>query len=272
MTSNPGRAGLQRLIVFRFHTAFGLCLNRLEHLRRFNPGVPIYGLYGGEPAGLAEARGSLAGYLEHVWEVPAADALWKWRHGDLSLLRWYRELGRTLAFDVLHLTEWDLLVLGNLDEIYGAAGSDGVALAGLTPLEQIQAHWTWTTRPVAASRWALFRELVRERHGWEGPYLACQGPASVFSRAFLDRYSREDPPDLVHEELRVPLYAQVLGFPVTPLPHIYRTIRDPVDMQFFNCEKQAIEERTIRGELAKADGRRVFHPYYDTFDLGPAQA
>lgn len=270
MSSNPPGAGLRRLIVFRFHTAFGLCLNRLEHLRRFNPGVPIFGVYGGEPKGLAEARRSLAGHLEHVWEVPATDPSWKWRHGDLSLQRWYRELGRTLDFDVLHLLEWDLLVLASLGDIYGAAGSDGVALAGLTALEQIEAQWTWTSHPRAAGRWALFRELVQERYGWKGPYLACQGPAGVFSRAFLDRYSREDPPDLVHEELRVPLYAQALGFPVTPLPHIYRTIKDPVEMRFFNCEKQAIAEGTIRAELAKVGGRRVLHPFYDPFHIGPA--
>jgi hypothetical protein len=271
MTSSPEGRPLQRVIVFRFHAAYGVCRNRLDHLRRLNPGVPIFGLYGGESAGFAEARRSLSGHLEHVWEIPATEAAWKWRHGDLSLLRWYRELGQQLSFDVLHLTEWDLLVLGTLDDVYGAAGSDGVALAGLTPLERIQSTWPWTSRPLGVSRWAQFRELVRERHGWQGPYLACQGPASVFSRAFLDRYSLEDPPDLVHEELRVPLYAQALGFPVTPLPDIYWTINDPVDRQFFNCDKQAIEERVIRGELAKADGRRVFHPFYDIFDLVPAR-
>jgi hypothetical protein len=37
-------------------------------------------------------------------------------------------------------------------------------------------------------------------------------------------------------------------------------------MPFFSCEKQAIAESAIRAELAKAGGRRVFHPFYGVFE------
>jgi len=55
---------------------------------------------------------------------------------------------------------------------------------------------------------------------------------------------------------------------VAGLPHIYREIKDPKEMEFFKCEKLLIEERTIRSELLKPLGRRVFHPYRKPFWLG----
>jgi len=177
------------------------------------------------------------------------------------MLMWYRQEGRQLAFDMLHLVEWDLLLLASLDRIYGETGRNGVALTGLTPLERIQGHWYWTSVEPYAAQWRQLRERVRARHGWDGPYFACQGPANAFSKAFLERYSQEEIPELVHEELRLPLYAGALGFEVAGLPHIYREIKDPGEMKFFNCEKLAINQLRIRWELLKPSGRRVFHPY-----------
>ncbi|WP_005036347.1 hypothetical protein [Holophaga foetida] len=71
----------------------------------------------------------------------------------------------------------------------------------------------------------------------------------------------------MHDELRIPLYAGALGFEVAALPHIYREIKASEEMQFFNCKKIPVRESTIRRELAKPDGRRVFHPCARRFRL-----
>jgi hypothetical protein len=259
---------LKRVILFRFHGSLDICENRLEILRRLNPGTSIIGLWGGDRAGLQKARKALAPHLEGIWDIPVESSLWKWQHADLALLMWYRHEGRHIPFDMLHLVEWDLLLLASLDRIYEEAGRNGVALTGLTPLERLQHDWYWTSVEPYASQWRQLQRHVREQYGWHGPFFACQGPANAFSKAFLERYSREDVPELVHEELRLPLYAQALGFEVAGLPHIYREIKDPVEMEFFNCEKLLIKERTIHSELLKPLGRRVFHPYRERFRLG----
>jgi hypothetical protein len=259
---------LKRLILFRFHGSLDICANRLELLHRFNPGTRIIGLWGGDRSGLQEARQVLASCLEYIWDIPVESPHWKWQNGDLSLLMWYRQEGRHIPFDMLHLVEWDLLLLASLDRIYGETGREGVALTGLTPLERIQQNWAWTSAEPHATEWRQLREHVRDRYRWDGPHFACQGPANAFSKAFLERYSQEDIPELVHEELRIPLYARVLGFEVAGLPRIYREIKDPKEMKFFNCESQLIKERVIRWELLKPWGRRVFHPYRKCFHLG----
>ena len=258
---------MKRIILFRFHNSLDICANRLELLHRFNPGTSIIGLWGGDSSRLQEAREALAPHLEYIWNIPVESSEWKWQHADVSLLMWYRQEGRHLLFDMLHLVEWDLLLLSSLDRIYGKKGRNGVALTGLTPLECIQQNWYWTSAEPCASEWRQLQQQVRERYGWHGPYFACQGPGNVFSKAFLERYAQEEVPELVHEELRIPLYAQALGFEVTGLPRIYRVIKDPHEMQFFNCEKLLIQESTIRRELRKPWGRRVFHPYRESFRM-----
>jgi len=256
---------MRRLILFRFHRNFDVCLNRLKLLRRLNPGIPIHGFYGGESSDLEEARRQLAPYMQEIWEIPVASGEWKWKNGDIAIQQWYRSRGKDLEFDVLHTVEWDLLILAPLNEVFGDAGFKGVALTGVTPLDRIGATWHWTSVEPAASEWVKLKEHLRVSRGWNGPYVACQGPASVLSREFLEAYAREDVPELGNEEVRMAIYAQALGFGVTPLPHIYREIQDPVEMEFFNCECIPISGKTIRRELKKADGRRVFHPYMKRF-------
>lgn len=260
---------MKRIILFRFHGSLDVCANRLELLHRFNPRAPIIGLWGGDGTGLQEARQKLSSRLEYIWDIPVHSSLWKWQHADLSMLAWYRSEGRDLPFDMLHLVEWDLLLLASLDRIYGTMGRRGVALTALTPLARVPHDWHWTSVEPYATQWHQLQEHVFDRHGWQGPHYACQGPACAFSKAFLERYSREEVPELANEELRIPLYALALGFKVTGLHRIYRAIMDPRDMVFFNCEKQAIKESAIRRELSKPWGRRVFHPYREPWGISP---
>ncbi len=256
---------MRRIILFRFHDSLEVCANRLELLHRFNPGSTIIGLWGGNRAGLPAARQALASRLEHIWEVPVESPHWKWQNADLVLQLWHRHEGWRVPFDVLYLFEWDMLVLASLDQIYGDAGRNGLAMTGLTPMERVQHTWYWTTAEPYATHWRQLQGHVRERYGWNGPHFACHIGGGAFSKAFLDRYALEDVPALGNDELRLPLFAQAMGFPLQGLPHIYREIMDPTEMEFFNCEKMPIQEDRIRAELRSPAGRRVFHPYRGIF-------
>jgi hypothetical protein len=64
---------------------------------------------------------------------------------------------------------------------------------------------------------------------------------------------------IAHDELRLPLFAQILGFPV-----VDNGLRGPWrgerEHEFFHFRAREIELETIRAELAKPGGARAFHP------------
>jgi hypothetical protein len=69
--------------LFWFYADFDVCENRLRLLRLFNPGLPIYGLYGGSAEDVEEARRRLGPLLDDFYAYGGAEpAAWKWRHGD----------------------------------------------------------------------------------------------------------------------------------------------------------------------------------------------
>jgi len=39
---------MKRIILFRFHTNVDICKNRLRLLKKYNPEVKIFGLFGGQ--------------------------------------------------------------------------------------------------------------------------------------------------------------------------------------------------------------------------------
>ncbi len=88
--------------------------------------------------------------------------------------------------------------------------------------------------------------------------MACFGPGPCLPRGFLERYSAIDVPELCHEELRWPLFAQVLGFQLADTG--FRSWHDAQADRFFNMTGRPIDASTIVAELEKPDGGRVFHP------------
>ncbi|WP_020136343.1 hypothetical protein [Streptomyces sp. 351MFTsu5.1] len=259
---------IKRLVVFRFHRDPLVCRARVELIRRLNPGVPVHGLFGG-PGGARGAAFRLAGR-----RVLGLDALyvsrhsgpWNWKNGDLVLLDWYRETGHRLPFDVLHFIEWDLLLTEPLERAYAGVPAGAVGLTAPTPLSVIGDDWRWTAGQHEAREWGELLAFARTRYGYgcdDGhdpvPH-GCLGDGPCFPRAFLDDYAAADPPALGNDELRYPLFAQLLGYPVADTG-FRRAWHSPADDPYFNAlGDRNIEVATIAAELAKPDGRRAFHP------------
>jgi hypothetical protein len=243
----------RRLVVFRFHKAPLVCRSRVALLRRLNPDVPIYGLFGGR-----SVLGKRLVGLDGLYSSPAP-ADWNWKHSDLVLARWYRDVGHTLPFDVLHLVEWDLLLAASLDKLYASVPDDAVGLTALTPTSQLEAEWTWLRRDENRREWEALLARARDEWAYDGVPHGCVGPGPCFPRSFLEAYAQIDPPVLCNDELRLPLFAQILGFSIvdTRLRGPWRGEReDP----FFRFRAQEIELSAIKAELAKPDGWRAFHP------------
>lgn len=97
----------------------------------------------------------------------------------------------------------------------------------------------------------------------ETPY-GSLGPGFCFPKSFIDKFSKLRIPEYVHDELRLPLYGQILGF-LFKDTGFYRKGFDKNEYNCFNCighNKHKILITTIINELNKPRGRRVFHPYY----------
>jgi hypothetical protein len=225
-------------------------------LRRLNPGVPVYGLSGGRRLPAAVLR-QIVG-LDDVY-VSRGSERWNWQHGDLALTAWYRAAGSHLDFDVLHVVEWDLLLAAPLETLYSSVPPGTVGLTALTPIAELEDEWTWLRKAEPRREWEELLAIAREKWGYDGEPYGCLAAGPSLPRAFLDAYAAADPPALANDELRVPLFAQILGFELadTCLRGPWRGEREH---DLFHLRAHEIELTTIRAELAKSDGARAFHP------------
>jgi hypothetical protein len=232
-------------------------------LRDLNPGVPIYGLFGGSTATLKLAAKRILA-LDGLY-ASRASPQWNWQHSDLVLAAWYREAGYRIPFDILHVVEWDLVLLEPLESLYSSVPDRAVGLPALTPTAELEQEWTWLRRAENRRQWEALLSHVRAEWGYDDVPFGCVGPGACFPRAFLEAYAGVDPPVLCNDELRLPLYAQILGFPLadTGLRGPWRGEReDP----FFHFRAHEVALGDIKAELAKPDGWRAFHPVRSRVD------
>lgn len=239
---------------------------RVRLLRTLNPDVPV--------CGLLSAAGRLPspafGFAGKA--VLGLDSLYRSRprgrrspdDGDLALAAWYRDVGCGMTFDVAHLIEWDLLLLDSLERVYASVPAGAVGLTALTTLSEVQHECGWLRRPNGGRQWERVLSYARAVWTYDGVPHACWRPGACFSRSFLERYAAIEPPELCHPRLRVPLFAQILGFPLADTG-FRRGWHDPDEDRFFNRDGREIETFAIGTELAKADGRRAFYPVRATF-------
>jgi len=81
----------------------------------------------------------------------------------------------------------------------------------------------------------------------------------------LEDYSDLYLPELCHDEIRFPLVAQLLGYPLFNTG-FFKKWSSEEEYKYFNCDRQPIDSQIICNELA-SNGRKVFHPFFEIFDL-----
>src|SRR5450759_351978 len=77
-------------------------------------------------------------------------------------------------------------------------------------------------------------------------------------KSFLEKYSAIEIPELGNDELRLPLFSQILGFKLYDTG-LKKEWFDKKEEEFFNCYKFYISSSSITKELARPSGRRAFH-------------
>jgi hypothetical protein len=267
VTDYPTAPRSTRIVLFHFYSLIDLCRSRVALLQLFNPGVRIFGLYGGPGDMVREARALEACGIEHVHYDPRRLPAWNWKNTDLAVAGWYRDVGRSVSFDRLDVVQWDLLFFAPLDRVYPVVPKDAVALSGLVPLADVAHIWAWTVDERFAGESAAFVARIREQFGERVALYACVGPGYSLSQAFLERYVRLDVDDVGHDELRLPVFAQIVGVELVDTGFYPRWVDADVE-RTFNADAAEIDPSVVASELAQPYGRRVFHPCRERFDAG----
>jgi hypothetical protein len=261
-------------VLFWFYADFELCRERLALLRAFNPETPIYGLYGGPLEQAAEARGAVGDQLDDFYAFPEPRTpQWKWLHGDRLVAAWARDRGGELAWDTVVLVQWDMLVLAPLEQLFGGLGSGEAVFSGLRPAAEIASWWGWLKGedPDKRAEAEAFRELLHGEYGYDGELWCCLFIVIALPRALLQRYAAAGPPEPGFLEYKLPTLARVFGTPATdggfrPWWGADPATRDaPPPARVLNAVGEEVALATILGELARAAGARVFHPYRGRF-------
>jgi len=259
-------------ILFWFYRDVPLCRNRLRLLRRRNPSLPIYGLYGGPRGDAARFATELGPLLDDFWAFPGEhDVQWKWRNGDIMLGQWFARRGVTLQWDSVFLAQWDLVVVSPLDRLLPPMEVGDMLISGVRPVREVEAWWQWT-RGDARREYDAFLAHVASRFGPVEDPLCCQFIGLVAPRSFMARYAEIDEPELGFLEYKIPIYSQVFGTPLVPdtcfrpwWPEEPATSGATRTESLVHAWRTPVRLPVMLYEARRSHGRRLFHPYHGIY-------
>lgn len=264
---------MQLAILFWFYRDAVLCQNRLRLLRRRNPQLPVYGLYGGPLADAPFFAAQLGPLLDDFWSYPdAAERDWKWRHGDLVLARWHADRGEALEWDTVFVAQWDMVVTAPLADVLPPLARGQMILSGLRPVREVESWWQWTRWENTGAEYRAFLASVEARHGPVPDPQCCQFIGLVLPRQFLAPYAGIDQPELGFLEYKVPIYAQAFGIPLLPdtcfhpyWPEDPAMAGAPRSAMLLHAWRNPVRLPVMAAEAHRPGGRRVFHPYHGIY-------
>lgn len=264
---------MELAILFWFYKEAHVCANRLKILRRDNPEIKIFGLFGGDKSEAGKYQAGLRKYLDDFYASPFEDGKgprrakiplknkWKWLNGDLVLLDWYDKKGKSLTWDSIVVIQWDNLVFGPLIEIFSGIKKGGIFLFGLKELDgNMENTWAHVKGEDDRARYLHFRQYVKDQYGYSDKLLCCFFALEVFPRVFFEKYLTVKDRELGMIEYRVPVYAKIFNIP------FYRGDLGRDIALGYNPDGpirfyDEIGDSYIREQLKKKCGYRIFHPY-----------
>lgn len=259
---------MKRIILLRFHKDLPVVQNRIDILKHFNPTMPIYGLFGGSADEFENFKNNLRG-LDSIYflDIPETDI--KWRFSDWSILQWFKDIGKTISFDVVHTIEYDLLILDKLENVYPYAdGEEHVYITSLIELEKIKPFWNWFQLPetFVVEEEKAFEQLLKEKYKLTNLY-ASLGPGTTLTRKFLEGYTKLDLPLIAHDEVRTPAIAQILNIPMKDTGFVPDWFDETgPEFRLFNCEDHEVPMEEFLASF-RSGKRKAFHPIYDVLPL-----
>ena len=258
---------MKRIIIYRYYHKFENNKQLLKFLKYLNPEVEIFGLFGGHEDQYNVATEYLKDELTHNYLIKDKDTEWKWKNSDMTYQLWYNDYGHNVDFDVMHAIEWDLLYFEPLDKLFSHVPLNSLALTGLIPLSKIQDEWYWTKHPPYHVEWLQMMEYFKKEYNYNQKPYGMLGPGTTLPRVFLEKIKNISIPLGALDELRLPMWGQVFGLNIEDTK-FYRHWFSKKEFKVFNSNAFDVDIKTIKAELNKYSGRRVFHPFRNdiTFD------
>ncbi len=261
-------------ILFWFYKDVNICRNRLLLLRKHNPGVRIYGLFGGDTKEIIKFEKQLAPFLDDFAACcTEKDSNWKWKQGDAMIAEWYRQRGKFLEWDTVVVAQWDMLILTKILSFLSGLKEGELFLSGLRPIEEVIVWWNWVKREGDRDDYLAFLEDIYSKFGKHTKVFCCQFIFVCLPKQFLEKYSEYN---LVKGfiEYRLPTYANALGFKFGACPRIKcdwpgDPLADdlPPNKRTITAQKIPIDLKTILLNIINPCGDRVFHPYNRLFPV-----
>jgi len=262
-------------ILFWFYKEPKICRNHLEVLKKHNPNLKIYGLYGGKIKEAEKYKQALGKYLDDFYITPKHDDYWKWINGDLMLLDWYEKRGKKLKWDSLAIYQWDLLVFDSLLKIFKKMNNGQIFLSGLRKVDkEVYDNWDWTknwTKKSKAGRRKNFQDFVdyiKNSYKFKGLPLCCLFIFEIFPKIFFRKYSAVKNKQLGMLEYKIPCYAKIFKIPFfrKDFKVFWNLYNEDIKDSPLNAIPKKISKRYINKELKSKSGFRLFHPYFKLWD------
>ncbi|MFY9287619.1 MAG: hypothetical protein WAO98_03860 [Alphaproteobacteria bacterium] len=259
---------MQVAILFWIYKNVDVCFNRAQLLRKQNPQLKIYGLFGGEHKDAALFEESLKPYLDDFYVYPEdKSSEWKWLHGDLMLVKWFEQRGCSLPWDTILIAQWDMVMLAPVSQLLSSLKFDQLMLPGLRPISDVENWWYWVRKDSnVRSDYEKFCSALVEQ--FPSSPLCCNFITAALPRRFLERYQHIEQPEIGFLEYKIPIYAQIWGFsfcidhPFNPAwLHEKHHNRIERALLTFHAEKRPIYTWTLLLNALLPWGKRVFHPY-----------
>ncbi|MFA4818630.1 MAG: hypothetical protein WC621_02185 [Patescibacteria group bacterium] len=254
-------------VLFWFYQKSDICKNRLELIKRYNPRLPIYGLYGGTKKEVSKYRKLLVPLLNdfYVSSKHAKSTAWKWIHGDLMILDWYKKQGRRLKWDSIVVIQWDALVLGSIKKQFPGLKNDQLFISGTRILDKnIEVRWNWT-KPQSKRRndYVAFKKYLEQKYGYKGRLLCSLFILQILPRSFFRKWQEIPNKERGMLEYKIPTYAKIFGTPIYKrnLGVWWFDSRGKRGETPLNARGVEIKKSLILSELKRKNGFRIFHPY-----------
>jgi hypothetical protein len=257
-------------ILFWFYKDIEVCKNRLQLIRKYNPNIKIYGLYGGPSQNSDEFKSGLMEYMDDFFLSPFLDPDWKWYNGDLVILDWYEKRGKVLEWDSIIPVQWDMLVFDSLEKIFSGIKEDEMYISGLQKISSfIEKRWHWTKKSFFGSRerknYLSFKKYIKENYNYDEDLLCCLFILLVIPRKFFDKYLTVENREVGFLEYKIPTYAKIFDFKFfeKDLSVEFSFKKEDRGNKAMNAIPIEINDSYIDSELKKRDGWRIFHPYFN---------
>lgn len=259
---------MELAILFWFYKEPQICKNRLELIKKYNPDVKIYGLYGGGIIEEKDFKQTLAACLDDFYASPITDPEYKWINGDLMILEWYENHGKSLNWDSVVVVQWDMLIFDNIYAQFLNIEKDQLFLSGLKVLDRkTELSWDWTKpNTKEGNSYLNYLQYIKDKYGYNEPPLCCLFILEVFPRLFFDKYLTVSDREIGMLEYKIPNYAKIFNTPFYEKDVGISWENDSKEKPL-NAIPEEIEGDYITKELAKPKGWRIFHPYFKLWDF-----